>query len=151
MGPRNAVLGGGDACECSHWGLRWSSLWGLETREGCAEIGGVTHAVAPTWAFGGAPYGATKRVRGMPNWVRWAHANAATGAFGGAPYGATKRVRGVPKWVRWAHANAATGAFGGAPDEATKRVRVCRNQGVYPHADSATGDFGGAPYGQRNV
>ena len=25
------------------------------------------------------------------------HANFATGAFGGAPYGATKRVRGVPK------------------------------------------------------
>ena len=31
MGPRNAVLGGGDACEHPHWGLRWSSLWGHET------------------------------------------------------------------------------------------------------------------------
>ena len=31
MGPRDAVLGGGDACECSHWGLRWSSLRGHET------------------------------------------------------------------------------------------------------------------------
>ena len=30
------------------------------------------------------------------------HANPAIGAFGGAPYGATKRVRGVPKWVRCA-------------------------------------------------
>ena len=27
------------------------------------------------------------------------HANPATGTFGGAPYGATNRVRGVPKWV----------------------------------------------------
>ena len=28
------------------------------------------------------------------------HAGPATGAFGGAPYGGTKRVRGVPKWTR---------------------------------------------------
>ena len=39
MGPRNAVLGGGDACGRQHWGLRWSSLWGHETCEGCAEVG----------------------------------------------------------------------------------------------------------------
>ena len=39
MGPRNAVLGGGDACEHCHWGLRWSSLWGRETCEGCADMG----------------------------------------------------------------------------------------------------------------
>ena len=31
-------------------------------------------------------------------------AGPAFGAFGGAPYGATKRVRGVPKWVRWCKA-----------------------------------------------
>eukprot|EP00959_Pyramimonas_sp_CCMP1952_P312534 6541905-Pyramimonas_sp.AAC.1 len=35
----------------------------------------------------------------------------ATGAFCGAPYGAPRRVRGVPKWVRWRHANPATVAF----------------------------------------
>eukprot|EP00959_Pyramimonas_sp_CCMP1952_P370698 7763851-Pyramimonas_sp.AAC.1 len=29
---------------------------------------------------------------------RGRHANAATGAVGGAPYGATNRVRGAPKW-----------------------------------------------------
>ena len=23
-----AAIGGGDACERRHWGLRWSSLWG---------------------------------------------------------------------------------------------------------------------------
>eukprot|EP00959_Pyramimonas_sp_CCMP1952_P206781 4324821-Pyramimonas_sp.AAC.1 len=28
MAPRNAVVGGGDACERCHWGLRWSPLWG---------------------------------------------------------------------------------------------------------------------------
>eukprot|EP00959_Pyramimonas_sp_CCMP1952_P384216 8051836-Pyramimonas_sp.AAC.1 len=39
-------------------------------------------------------YGATKRVRGVPIWARWRHANPATGAFGGAPYGATKRCTG---------------------------------------------------------
>eukprot|EP00959_Pyramimonas_sp_CCMP1952_P034592 725165-Pyramimonas_sp.AAC.1 len=31
MGPRNAALRGGTARESSHWGLRWSSLWGHET------------------------------------------------------------------------------------------------------------------------
>ena len=52
-----------------------------------------------TGAFGGAPNGATKRVRGVPKCVRWRHANPAiTGAFGGAPYGARNRVMGVPKW-----------------------------------------------------
>eukprot|EP00959_Pyramimonas_sp_CCMP1952_P340162 7124513-Pyramimonas_sp.AAC.1 len=30
--------------------------------------------------------------------ARWRHAGPGTGAFGGAQYGATKRVRGVPKW-----------------------------------------------------
>ena len=56
---------------------------------------GVTRAVAPTKAFGGTPYEATKRVRGVPKWVCGTHAGGSTGAFGGAPYGATKRVRGV--------------------------------------------------------
>eukprot|EP00959_Pyramimonas_sp_CCMP1952_P144880 3032752-Pyramimonas_sp.AAC.1 len=31
MGPRNAILGGGDACELRHRDLRWSSLWGHDT------------------------------------------------------------------------------------------------------------------------
>ena len=69
MWPRNAVLAGGDARGLRHWDLRCSS------------------------------YGATKRVRGVPNWVAGTHVSAATGVFGGAPYGATKRVRGVPRWV----------------------------------------------------
>eukprot|EP00959_Pyramimonas_sp_CCMP1952_P062596 1308805-Pyramimonas_sp.AAC.1 len=30
IGPRHAVLGGGDVCEHRHWGLRWASLWGHE-------------------------------------------------------------------------------------------------------------------------
>ena len=81
-------MGGGDACERRHWGPRWSSLWGNETCERCAE---VTHV---------SSYGATKRVRGVPGCVAGTHVSAATGAFGGAPYGATKRVRGVPTWIR---------------------------------------------------
>ena len=36
----------------------------------CAEIGAVTHAGPATGAFGGAPYGATKRARGVPKWAR---------------------------------------------------------------------------------
>eukprot|EP00959_Pyramimonas_sp_CCMP1952_P287344 6009444-Pyramimonas_sp.AAC.1 len=69
-------MGGGTArattSERSHWDLWWSSLWGHEAREGCAEMGGGNACAAK--------------------------ANAATGAVGGAPYGARKRVRGVPTW-----------------------------------------------------
>ena len=43
--------------------------------------------------LGGAPSGATKRVRGVPNRMRRRHVNPAAGALGGALYGATKRVR----------------------------------------------------------
>ena len=60
------------------------------------------HADPPTGAFGGAPYGATNRVRGVPKWQCWVeetHVGPPTGAFGGAPYGATERVRGEPKRV----------------------------------------------------
>ena len=56
-----------------------------------------THAGDHTGPFGGAPYGITKRVGGVPQWARGRHANPGTGAIGGAPDGATKRVRGVPK------------------------------------------------------
>eukprot|EP00959_Pyramimonas_sp_CCMP1952_P032463 681321-Pyramimonas_sp.AAC.1 len=59
LGPRSAVLAGGDA-PC-HWSLRWSSVWGHETLSWVA----VTHADAATEASGGAPYGATKR---CPGW-----------------------------------------------------------------------------------
>eukprot|EP00959_Pyramimonas_sp_CCMP1952_P406323 8515900-Pyramimonas_sp.AAC.1 len=38
MGPRNAVLGEGDACGLRHRDLRWSSRWGHETCEGCADM-----------------------------------------------------------------------------------------------------------------
>ena len=59
-------------CSCEYrsceYRLRWSSLWGHEPCEGCAEM------------------------------ARWRHAGPGTGALGGAPYGATQRVRGVPKW-----------------------------------------------------
>ena len=54
------------ACGPCHWGLRWSSLWGHETCEGCAKVEGGRHARSATGAFGGAPCGVTKRVRGVP-------------------------------------------------------------------------------------
>eukprot|EP00959_Pyramimonas_sp_CCMP1952_P217876 4556783-Pyramimonas_sp.AAC.1 len=54
-------------------------------------------------AFGGAPYGATKRVRGVEIRMQ----NLLLGASGGAPCGAAMRVRGVenhmrpPFWGLW--------------------------------------------------
>eukprot|EP00959_Pyramimonas_sp_CCMP1952_P179700 3757570-Pyramimonas_sp.AAC.1 len=60
----------------------------------------------------------------MPNYISRTHADGGTGAFGGAPYGATKRCTGWVKMLNWAsgvHADGGTGAFGGAPDGATKR------------------------------
>eukprot|EP00959_Pyramimonas_sp_CCMP1952_P104589 2186070-Pyramimonas_sp.AAC.1 len=66
MGPRSAVLvpARGTACECSHLGHRWISLWGHEA----LYWAGVPFAIAATGAFGGATYGATKRCigRGRP-------------------------------------------------------------------------------------
>eukprot|EP00959_Pyramimonas_sp_CCMP1952_P304122 6365143-Pyramimonas_sp.AAC.1 len=56
------------------------------------------HANFATGAFGGAPDGATKRVRSAPKWVLGHRANPASGAFGGALPGAPKHVRGVPEW-----------------------------------------------------
>ena len=106
---------GRDACGHRHLGLRWSSLRGHETREGCALLCGSDAAGGATGAFGGAPYGATKRARGVPKWMAGAHAGTAGWAFGGAPCGATKRVRGVPKREAGTRAGTATWAFGGAP------------------------------------
>eukprot|EP00959_Pyramimonas_sp_CCMP1952_P229180 4791831-Pyramimonas_sp.AAC.1 len=60
MGPRSGVLGGADAFGRRHWGLRWSSFGGHETLSWVA----LTHAAGATVAFGGAPYGATKRFSG---------------------------------------------------------------------------------------
>eukprot|EP00959_Pyramimonas_sp_CCMP1952_P302350 6326346-Pyramimonas_sp.AAC.1 len=54
--------------EPCRWGLRWSSLWGHGTCEGCAEIWRWHHANPAAWAFGGAPNGATERARGAPKW-----------------------------------------------------------------------------------
>ena len=53
-----AELGVGDACGRRHWSLRLSSLGGHATCEGCAELGAATRAGFPAGAFGGAPYGA---------------------------------------------------------------------------------------------
>eukprot|EP00959_Pyramimonas_sp_CCMP1952_P288659 6036567-Pyramimonas_sp.AAC.1 len=61
MGPRSAVIGGGDACELSHCRLRWSSLWGHEALSWVA----LRHANDVAGSFGGAPYEATKR---CPGW-----------------------------------------------------------------------------------
>eukprot|EP00959_Pyramimonas_sp_CCMP1952_P186625 3902255-Pyramimonas_sp.AAC.1 len=56
-GPRNAVLGGVDACGLRHWSLRRSSLWDHETTSRVA----LTRAACAFGACGGAPSGAAKR------------------------------------------------------------------------------------------
>eukprot|EP00959_Pyramimonas_sp_CCMP1952_P225182 4708686-Pyramimonas_sp.AAC.1 len=45
------------------------SLWGHEMCERCAEVGLGDARGRGSGAFGGAPDGATKRVRGVPKWV----------------------------------------------------------------------------------
>eukprot|EP00959_Pyramimonas_sp_CCMP1952_P236459 4941461-Pyramimonas_sp.AAC.1 len=57
MGPRIAVLGGGDACG----GALGGAPYGATTH--CTGLG-MTHAGCAAGAFGGAPYGATKRCTG---------------------------------------------------------------------------------------
>eukprot|EP00959_Pyramimonas_sp_CCMP1952_P123889 2590057-Pyramimonas_sp.AAC.2 len=73
MGPLHVCgvcrHGRGTACEPCHWGRWWGSPWDHEACEGCAETGGDQHANPAVWAFGGAPYGATNRVRGVPTWA----------------------------------------------------------------------------------
>eukprot|EP00959_Pyramimonas_sp_CCMP1952_P252506 5275833-Pyramimonas_sp.AAC.1 len=93
---------GADARERSHWGLRWCSLSGHEACERCAEMIEAGACEHRQWSLRRSSQ-ATKRVRGVPKWVRRAPATVAAGAFG-APSWATKRVRGVPKWVRRARA-----------------------------------------------
>ena len=44
-----AEMGAVPPCERSHWGPRWSSLWGHETCEGCAEMGAVPPCERSHW------------------------------------------------------------------------------------------------------
>eukprot|EP00959_Pyramimonas_sp_CCMP1952_P446757 9354679-Pyramimonas_sp.AAC.1 len=57
VGPRHAVLSWKCARGRRHWGIRWSSLWGHEALCWVGEA----HVDTATGAFGGDPYGATKR------------------------------------------------------------------------------------------
>eukprot|EP00959_Pyramimonas_sp_CCMP1952_P444796 9313196-Pyramimonas_sp.AAC.1 len=54
---------------------------GYETKEGARKLGPSSRRHRATGAFGGAPYGAAKRVKGVPKWVVGGHADPATGAF----------------------------------------------------------------------
>ena len=56
----------GEMVSASNKGFQWSSLWGHETCEGSAGRDPSHHVNAATGAFGGAPHGATERVRGVP-------------------------------------------------------------------------------------
>ena len=52
-------------CSCEY-----RNLWSHDTCEGCAEMARGRHTNPATGAFGGAPYGVTKRVRGVPKLPR---------------------------------------------------------------------------------
>ena len=71
--------------------MRGNSLWGDKTCEGCAEMVAVGACERSQWGLRWSSLGATNRVRGVPKWSGRPHVDPATGAFGGAPYGATKR------------------------------------------------------------
>eukprot|EP00959_Pyramimonas_sp_CCMP1952_P410940 8611721-Pyramimonas_sp.AAC.1 len=71
--------------------------------------------------------GAIKLSRRMTQPCAVASAVVVNTAFGGAPYEATKRVRGVLKWVGRQPGDTATGAFGGAPVGPRSVCAVCRS------------------------
>ena len=79
-------------------GPRWSSLWGHDPREGCAEMGGGTPCEPCRWGLRWCSLWVTILVRGVPKRAGGRHANPVAGAFRRAPCGATILVRGVPKW-----------------------------------------------------
>eukprot|EP00959_Pyramimonas_sp_CCMP1952_P170123 3554113-Pyramimonas_sp.AAC.1 len=54
------------ACERSHWGLRWNSLRGHATCEGCTRIVWRRRAILAIGASDGASSGATECMRGAP-------------------------------------------------------------------------------------
>eukprot|EP00959_Pyramimonas_sp_CCMP1952_P145810 3052779-Pyramimonas_sp.AAC.1 len=45
-------------------------------------------------------------MKGVPERIRMCHGGDAIGAFGGAPYRATQRASGAPQWARRYHAGA---------------------------------------------
>eukprot|EP00959_Pyramimonas_sp_CCMP1952_P409181 8575312-Pyramimonas_sp.AAC.1 len=63
-----AEIEGGTACGCCYWGLGWSSLRSHEACEKCTNMVVEPHAGAAPGAVGGAPYGATNRVKRAPKW-----------------------------------------------------------------------------------
>eukprot|EP00959_Pyramimonas_sp_CCMP1952_P232743 4864034-Pyramimonas_sp.AAC.1 len=120
-GNRMRTVPLGPSVEPPSWGLRWIALWGHETCDGCAEMGGEPRAIPAIGAFGGwghEPCEGCAEMGGEP------HANPATGVFSGGPDGATNSTcEGCAEMVGEPHAIPATGAFGGAPDGAAKRAR----------------------------
>eukprot|EP00959_Pyramimonas_sp_CCMP1952_P130274 2724045-Pyramimonas_sp.AAC.1 len=69
---------------------------------------------------------------GASEWAAFPNATVATGAFGGAPNGATKRVRGMSKLAAFSYATVAIGIVGEAPCGTTKRVRGARCSRMQP-------------------
>ena len=100
----------------------------------------------PQGAFGGAPYGATNLVRGVPKWTGGRMRTLPLGSSVELPMG-PRTVRGVCQ--NWAVAPCGPSRWGlrwgslcgNEPREgAPKRAWVT-------HAGGPTGTFGGAPYG----
>ena len=129
-----------------------------------------------TGAFGGAPYRAANRVRGVPKWgggamrtlpfgpsvelsmgrepcegcakmKRQCHADPPTGDLRWSSFWGREQCEGCATTGRRCHVDTPAGAFGGAPYGATILVRGVPNRERMCHANPATWAFGGAPYG----
>eukprot|EP00959_Pyramimonas_sp_CCMP1952_P295997 6191774-Pyramimonas_sp.AAC.1 len=68
-----------------------------------------------TAAFGGASFGATILVRGVPNWLEAAMQSLPLGSSVDTPLGATVLAMGVSHWSEAAMRTLPLRAFGGAP------------------------------------
>eukprot|EP00959_Pyramimonas_sp_CCMP1952_P187940 3929683-Pyramimonas_sp.AAC.1 len=74
-----------NACCCASW----RKAQGVKLPWRRTQPDAVVSNAVVNLIFGGAPHGATKRVRVGPKWVGETHVDPATGAAGGALYGAT--------------------------------------------------------------
>eukprot|EP00959_Pyramimonas_sp_CCMP1952_P196157 4101121-Pyramimonas_sp.AAC.1 len=140
----------------------------------------VTHAVAATGAFGGAPICRNETCEECNKMCAATPVVAATGAFGGTSHVVTKRVRVCQRWcshtcsrdqwgIRWnslwghkacegrtkmravTHAVAVTRAFGGAADGATKTARCVSEWARSPCCRGHWGPSVELPMGPRSV
>merc|ERR1712190_669993 len=99
-----AKMGPRMPCGLRHWDLRWSSLWGHETCEGCAKMGPRMPCGLRYWDPRWSSLWGHETCEGCAKMGRRRHANCATGTLGGAPCGARGGFGWPLQAVRGAHA-----------------------------------------------